>query len=615
MKKNNSKEIPQFEKGWNLINGHYLLGSIANCVYLQSNDTLFKIEGWNKNSIAYLKVVSNNQAYLSINKNKKYNDEQYLFVYAVLMIILAFQLYEKIDNDKKRELAITLFAINYVVNVLQIDFVPSEFNLFFQLEDKISFKNEEVIYEQILNLNLYEEYKSLLFIKNDNFSIEFKFNEISEKRNGYKKGFSEIFAENIVKQAQRTIALSSKQNYSEEELENQKTLSYKAKKWFVNHYPLLSALAAQFKVIEDIKICKTLDISIAAVSVEHKEIYINPLANLNENGMKFVIAHEILHVALNHASRRQGRDRLLWNLACDFVINDWLIQMNIGVAPEGIYFDKELSGKSADEIYLLIVQEERLRKKLGTLKDKTAGGLTKKTQHGCDMLDDDIRYFSEFEDACKSSLLRGVFLHESIGRGDLPADLVAEIKALNQPPIPWQVELAKWISERFPLEESKRTYARPSRRQSSTPDIPRPKYVRPDELKNTRTFGVIMDTSASMDKKLLAKCLGAISSYSSAQEVKMVRIVYCDAQPYDEGYVNIDSLANKVKVRGGGGTVLQPAVDLLLRAKDFPDDAPILILTDGFFEPSLIVKRDHAFLVPRRVFLPFVPKVPVFEFK
>lgn len=615
MKNNNQKEPPNYEKAWDRVNCHYLLGSIARNVYLQTNENSLRVDGWNKSSIAYLKVVSHNQAYLFINKTKKYDEGQFAFVYSVLMVILAFQLYEKIQGDKKRELAVILFAINYLINVLQCETVPADFNLFFKLDGQISFKNEEVIYEQIMNLNLYEEYKSLSFIKNDNFSIEFELNEISEKRNGYKKTFSEIFAENIVKQAQKTIALSSKQNYTEEEIENQKSLSYKAKKWFINHYPLLASLAAQFKVIEDIKICRTLDISIAAVSVEHKEIYVNPLANLNENGMKFVIAHEILHVALNHASRRQGRDRLLWNLACDFVINDWLIQMNIGVPPEGIYFDKDLSGKSADEIYLLIVQEERLRKKLGTLKDKQAGNLTKKTQHGCDMLDDDIRYFSEFEDACKSSLLRGVFLHESIGRGDLPADLVAEIKALNQPPIPWQVELAKWISERFPLEDSKRTYAKPSRRQSSTPDIPRPRYVRPDELKNTRTFGVIMDTSASMDKKLLAKCLGAIASYSSSQEVKMVRIVYCDAQPYDEGYVNIDALANKVKVRGGGGTVLQPAVDLLLRAKDFPDNAPILILTDGFFEPSLVVKRDHAFLVPRKVFLPFIPRVPVFEFK
>lgn len=613
--KKNEKELTKFEKAWNLINIHYLLGSIAQQTTLSHNESVLSIEGWNKHSVAFVKVLSNNRAQIYLNKNKKYSEQGFLFIYAVIMIVLGFQLYDKIYKSKERELAIILFAMNYVINVLQIDEVPEEFYDFFKLEELISFKNEESVYEQMQNLNLYEKFKHLDFIKSEEYSFNIKPIDYLDKRSGYQKNFSHIFADNIVKQAQKTITLSSQKTYTEEELENQKTLSYKAKKWFVNHFPLLSALAAQFKIIEDIKICKTLDISIAAVSVEHKEIYINPLANLSEQGMKFVIAHEILHVALNHASRRQGRDRLLWNLACDFVINAWLIEMNIGLPPEGIYFDKELSGKSADEIYLLIVQEERLRKKLGTLRNKFAGEITKKTQQGCDMLDDEVRYFSEFEDACKASLLRGVFLHESIGRGDLPANLVAEIKALNQPPIPWQVELAKWISERFPLEESKRTYAKPSRRQSSTPDIPRPRYVRPDELKNTKTFGVIMDTSASMDKKLLAKCLGAIASYSAAQEVSMVRIVYCDAQPYDEGYVNIETLSNRIKIRGGGGTVLQPAVDLLLRAKDFPENAPILILTDGFFESSLKVERDHAFLVPRKVFLPYIPQVPVFEFK
>ena len=612
MKKNNKKELTSFENAWNLINGHYLLGPIASEVYLQQNENLFNLDGWNKSSIGCLKIVSPNSAYLYINKYKKYNEQQYLALFAIFMIILGFELYKKVTS-KEKELSVILFAINYVVNVLQLDELPTDLTDFYKIEELISFKNEDTVFEQLLNLNLYEKFKHLNFLKSEELSI-FQQKEVRNNY-GYKKSFAQIFADNIVKQAQRTIQLSSSQSYSEEELEDQKTLSYKAKKWFVNHYPLLSVLAIQFKVIEDIKICKTLDISLAAVSVEHKEIYVNPLANLNEKGMIFVIAHEILHVALNHASRRQGRDRLLWNLACDFVINAWLIELQIGIAPEGIYFDKELAGKSADEIYLLIAQEERLRKKLGTLRNKYAGEMTKKTQHGCDMLDDDTRYFSDFEDACKSALLRGVFLHETIGRGDLPADLVAEIKAINQPPIPWQVELAKWISERFPLEENKRTYARPSRRQSSTPDIPRPKYIRPEELKFTKTFGVVMDTSASMDKKLLAKCLGAISSYSSAQEVQMVRIIYCDAQPYDEGYVNIELLAQKIKVRGGGGTVLQPAIDLLERAKDFPDDAPILILTDGLFEPNLQIKRDHAFLVQRKSFLPFVPKVPVFEFK
>jgi predicted metal-dependent peptidase len=38
--------------------------------------------------------------------------------------------------------------------------------------------------------------------------------------------------------------------------------------------------------------------------------------------MKFVMAHEFLHVGLRHDERQQGRDPFLWNVACDYAIND-----------------------------------------------------------------------------------------------------------------------------------------------------------------------------------------------------------------------------------------------------------------------------------------------------
>lgn len=40
-----------------------------------------------------------------------------------------------------------------------------------------------------------------------------------------------------------------------------------------------------------------------------------------------------------------------------------------------------------------------------------------------------------------------------------------------------------------------------------------------------------------MDKKLLAKALGAISSYAQARDVPFARIIFCDACPYDAGYM------------------------------------------------------------------------------
>ena len=69
---------------------------------------------------------------------------------------------------------------------------------------------------------------------------------------------------------------------------------------------------------------------------------------------------------------------------------------------------------------------------------------------------------------------------------------------------------------------------------------------------------------------------------------------------------------SRVRVKGRGGTVLQPGVDLLESAADFPRDGPLLIITDGQCD-RLQIRRDHAFLLPQGRSLPFVPRGPVFR--
>ena len=50
-------------------------------------------------------------------------------------------------------------------------------------------------------------------------------------------------------------------------------------------------------------------------------------------------------------------------------------------------------------------------------------------------------------------------------------------------------------------------------------------------------------------------------------------------------------------------------------AEGFPEDAPILILTDALCESDLSVRRDHAFVIPWGAKLPFKARGPVFEVK
>lgn len=67
-----------------------------------------------------------------------------------------------------------------------------------------------------------------------------------------------------------------------------------------------------------------------------------------------------------------------------------------------------------------------------------------------------------------------------------------------------------------------------------------------------------------------------------------------------------------MRIRGRGGTELQPGVDLLQRADDFPPGAPVLVITDGWCD-VLRIRREHAYLVPQGASLPFTPRGPVFR--
>jgi predicted metal-dependent peptidase len=196
----------------------------------------------------------------------------------------------------------------------------------------------------------------------------------------------------------------------------------------------------------------------------------------------------------------------------------------------------------------------------------------------------------------------------------LPGDLVEEIRAIQQRPIPWDVQLGQWMDAFFPPLEAKRSFARASRRQASTPDIPRPIWLRPEERLAARTFGVVLDTSGSMPPRLLARALGAIASYALSREVPRVRVLQCDAGVHDMGYVEPETLLGQVEVRGRGGTVLQPAITRLEADARFPKDAPILVITDGGCD-ALSIRREHAFLMPEGARLPFHTRAPRFAFE
>lgn len=418
--------------------------------------------------------------------------------------------------------------------------------------------------------------------------------------------YTEIFAESL--QFSMVNALRAVQGLPPSEDDGLTILPEKAyltaRDWFLTSYPLLGAVASTFRIVDDLAAVRRMEIPVAAVSAQLGEIYVNRACDLNREEWRFVLAHEYLHAALRHDLRCGDRDPELWNVACDYVINGWLTEMNVGAMPPFGLLDQRFQGLSAEGVYDLLLEDVRRYRRENPRDVLYGDGAYWDTLEG-----------QELDRLYRSALGRGLELNQSRGRGTLPAGLVEEIHALARPPIRWDVELGKWFDLRFPQLERRRTYARMSRRQSAAPDIPRPAWSAEERLEDQRTFGVVLDTSGSMDRALLAAALGSIASYNQARDVKRVRVVFCDAAPYDQGFLDPVDIAGAVQVRGRGGTRLQPGIDLLEEAVDFPKDAPLLIITDGYCERLNLRGREHAYLIPWGNRLPFPPKGPVFKLK
>ena len=101
--------------------------------------------------------------------------------------------------------------------------------------------------------------------------------------------------------------------------------------------------------------------------------------------LNFVVIHEILHVALAHMWRRNHRQPELWNMACDFVVNNAIhevisayqrnankreIRENEKVEmPKEVLYDESFANMSAEEVYAYL--EKNAKKQSSSSQGKS----------------------------------------------------------------------------------------------------------------------------------------------------------------------------------------------------------------------------------------------------
>jgi predicted metal-dependent peptidase len=99
--------------------------------------------------------------------------------------------------------------------------------------------------------------------------------------------------------------------------------------------------------------------SIATMATDGVSLYFNPefVEKLSSAELIGTLAHEVMHPALQHHTRRAGRTPRRWNMACDYAINPMLLDAGLTL-PKGILCEARFRGMSAEEIYNRLEAEE-----------------------------------------------------------------------------------------------------------------------------------------------------------------------------------------------------------------------------------------------------------------
>ncbi len=351
-------------------------------------------------------------------------------------------------------------------------------------------------------------------------------------------------------------------------------------------FPHLSGLAAAVRV--------ALDDSVPTMGIfASGRLVANPAftAKLSASDLQFVLAHELLHLALRTHDRAVGSGRLEFNYAHDYIINDMLREaLGVTAIPAGGLDMPGARHRSAEEIVLemrrngqstqsrtqvwdgVIVTIDQVLGKPGTSPSGNPGDvLDAKLER--EMFPEDGTEQAARIRAIKDLAAKGMAMAAALGlmhgRGVEAGATQQNVRALRGIyRAPWHVAVQRWLEGVTPGE---RTFTRASRRGAERTDI-----VMPGRQRHATMLNVILDTSGSMTHEI-PFALGAIADFCEATGIDDIRVVQCDTAVTSDETLSASELA-VYEVRGYGGSDLGPA--MLALAEDARVTAAIVI-TDG----------------------------------
>lgn len=311
-------------------------------------------------------------------------------------------------------------------------------------------------------------------------------------------------------------------------------------------------LFAEYKVTERVQTAAT----------DGRAIFINAayFAGLAPAERDGVLLHEVLHAALLHVPRKGPRDRLVWNIAADIVVNG-IIRQQKGIAlPQGVIVNEALQDQSVEEIYYLLQRD-------GQAYDLVIADLLDASAAGGEL---DAEQRAALEDHWRHALRQAEANATQFDRaaGDMPRGLLRELARVEQARLDWRAYL--W---RF-LVQTPTDFGDFDRR-----FVGQGLYLEGITGESLRVH-VCIDTSGSVTDELMAVLLGELRGILRSYPHLQCELYYADATLYGPYDLTPDNpLPPPV---GGGGTDFRPFFAQLAKTFDSFHQGLVIYLTDGY---------------------------------